>query len=169
MTNFDFLTSEPQFNTFSSVAVSAEKILHIDPAACVINCRRAMEFAIKWMYSVDKELEMPYQDKLHSLMTNEDFRAIVGDDLWRRIELIRKKGNTAAHGSGKITKEQAMLCLENLFIFLDFVACCYGSEYEQREFDKSLLDNPSDGSADTSLYTKEASKESEIELAALIE
>ena len=53
MTNFDFLTSDPQFNTFSSVAVSAEKILHIDPSASVINCRRAMEFAVKWMYSVD--------------------------------------------------------------------------------------------------------------------
>ena len=68
MTNFDFLTSDPQFNTFSSVAVSAERILHIDPAACVLNCRRAMEFAVKWMYSVDKALVMPYQDSLVSLM-----------------------------------------------------------------------------------------------------
>ena len=55
MTNFDFLTSDSQFNSFSSVAVSAEKILHIDPSAAVINCRRAMEFAVKWMYSVDKD------------------------------------------------------------------------------------------------------------------
>ena len=38
MTNFDFLTSDPQFNSFASVAVSAERILHIDPAACVLNC-----------------------------------------------------------------------------------------------------------------------------------
>ncbi len=159
MTNFDFLTSEPQFNTFSSVAVSAEKILHIDPAASVINCRRAMEFAIKWMYSVDKELELPYQDNLHSLMTNEDFRAIVGDDLWRRIELIRKKGNIAAHGSGKITKEQAMLCLENLFIFLDFVACCYGSEYTETKFDPTLIPTeiPSPSPAVTPLPEGEAS------------
>ena len=52
MTNFDLLTSDSQFNTFSAVAVSAEKILPIDPSACVINCRRAMEFAVKWMYSV---------------------------------------------------------------------------------------------------------------------
>ena len=29
MTNFDFLTAAPQFNTFSSVAVSDERILHI--------------------------------------------------------------------------------------------------------------------------------------------
>ena len=69
MTNFDFLTLDPQFNTFSDVAVSAEKIMHIDPAAGIINCRRAMEFAVKWMYSVDGELVMPYQDTLVSLMS----------------------------------------------------------------------------------------------------
>ena len=39
----------------------------------------------------------------------------------------------------KITEEQAVLCLENLFIFLDFIAYCYGKEYNERHFDKALL------------------------------
>ena len=56
MTNFDFLLSNPQFTSFAEVAVSEEKIYAIDPAACVLNCRRAMEFAVKWMYSVDGRL-----------------------------------------------------------------------------------------------------------------
>ena len=47
MTNFD---------SFADVAISAEKQLHIDMEACVLNCRRAMEFAIKWMYSVEGSL-----------------------------------------------------------------------------------------------------------------
>ena len=64
MTNFDFLKQEPKFNSFSDVAVAAEKILNIDIESSVINCRRAMEFAIKWMYSVDKSLDMPYQDNI---------------------------------------------------------------------------------------------------------
>ena len=29
-----------------------------------------MEFALKWMYSVESELEMPYQDNLQSLMNS---------------------------------------------------------------------------------------------------
>ena len=37
MTNFDFLLAYPQFNTFSSTAAAAEKIVHIDPAAGVIS------------------------------------------------------------------------------------------------------------------------------------
>ena len=59
MTNFDFLLSDPQFTTFGEVAVTAERIFHIDPAACVLNCRRALEFAVKWMYSVDSKLVVP--------------------------------------------------------------------------------------------------------------
>ena len=53
VTNFDFLKDIPQFAAFADVAVAAEKILMIDPEASVMNCRRAMEFAVKWMYSVD--------------------------------------------------------------------------------------------------------------------
>lgn len=139
MTNFDFLLSDPQFNTFSAVAVSAEKILHIDPAASILNCRRAMEFAVKWMYSVDGELVMPYQDSLVSLMNTEEFRDIVGSDIGRRMDFIRRMGNNAAHTGKKITGEQAMLCLENLYIFLDFVACCYGTEYTEGKFDPALV------------------------------
>ena len=97
MTNFDFLLSEKDFTSFASVAVSAERIFQIDPSACVLNCRRAMEFAVKWMYSVDKGLVMPYQDSLVSLMNTEDFRDIVGADIWRRMDLIRRMGNNAAH------------------------------------------------------------------------
>ncbi len=155
MTNFDFLTSDAQFHTFSSVAVSAEKILHIDPSACVLNCRRAMEFAVKWMYSVDKELEMPYQDNLQSLMSREEFRAIVGTELYTRMEFIRKKGNTAAHNPAKITEAVAILCLENLHIFMDFVAYCYADEYEETKFDPNLLkDEPAAVLVDTETEIK---------------
>ena len=140
MTNFDFLLAEPQFSPFSEAAVVAEKILHIDPAASVMNCRRAMEFAVKWMYSVDSSLEMPYDDKLVLLLGSEDFRDIVGKDLWQRLNLIRRLGNDVVHDSKKkITLEEATLCLENLHIFMDFVAYCYGNDYVEKPFDVSLL------------------------------
>ena len=144
MTNFDIFTSTPELEPFASVAVSAEKILHIDPAACILNCRRAMEFAVKWMYSVDEGLVMPYQDSLVSLMNAEDFRDIVGADIWRRMDFIRRIGNNAAHTGKKITEEQAALCLENLYVFLDFVAYCYAEHYTEGHFDRSLLTQPAE-------------------------
>ena len=83
MTNFDYLTKEPKFKSFSGVAIAAERVFQIDKETSIINCRRAMEFAIKWMYSVDQSLEMPYQDKLVSLMSTEDFHDLVDNDLWK--------------------------------------------------------------------------------------
>ena len=140
MTNFDFLKTESKFSSFADVAISAEKILSIDFAASTINCRRAMEFAVKWMYSVDRSLVMPWDDKLVSLMSTDEFRYIVDADLLRRMDFIRKTGNNAAHAGKKITKEQAVLCLENLYIFMDFVAYCYADTYEEGSFDASLLE-----------------------------
>ena len=139
MTNFDFLKDDPQFSGFADAAIAAERILPIDAATAVLDCRRAMEFAVKWMYSVDSSLVKPWDDKLISLMSTEEFHDIVDDDLWRRMDFIRKRGNDAAHGSRSISREQAELCLENLFLFLDFVAYCYGTSYQEKKFDASLL------------------------------
>ena len=162
MTNFDFLKKEPQFDSFANVAISAEKIIHIDREASVINCRRAMEFAIKWMYSVDGSLVMPYQDTLVSLMSTEEFRDIVDPDLWRRLDFIRRVGNNAAHNGKKITLDQAKLCLENLYIFLDFVAYCYAKDYTEGEFHAELLEEQKQP------VLEEVPPISEIDLKALI-
>ena len=145
MTNFDFLKQEPKFNSFADVAIAAEKVLNIDFESSVVNCRRAMEFAIKWMYSVDKSLEMPYQDTLISLMSTEDFHDLVDDVLWKRLDLIRKVGNRATHNGKKVTMDEAKLCLQNLFVFFDFVAYCYGDSYEARNYDVTLLEKQKEG------------------------
>ena len=140
MTNFDFLKDIPQFAAFADVAVAAEKILMIDPEASVMNCRRAMEFAVKWMYSVDDMLVMPYQDKLVSLLNTEEFKGIVDADILRRMDFIRRVANQVAHTGRKLTLDQAKLCLENLYIFLDFLAYCYADDYQEGQFDAGLLE-----------------------------
>ena len=54
--NFSYLLSIPSFSTFAPAAVAAERIFAIDAAACALNCRKAMELSVKWMYSVDEGL-----------------------------------------------------------------------------------------------------------------
>ena len=106
MCNFAYYLSIPSFAAFAPIAESAEKILSIDPAACVLNCRRAMEAAVKWMYAVDGSLVMPWDDKLVTLINTEEFRGIVDDQLIFRLDFIRRMGNNAAHG-GKGGKPDA--------------------------------------------------------------
>lgn len=139
MSNFSPYLSIPSFAAFAPIAESAEKILSIDPAACVLNCRRAMEAAVKWMYAVDGSLVMPWDDKLVTLINTEEFRGIVDEQLIFRLDFIRRMGNNAAHGGKVINREQAVLCLQNLFVFFDFLAYCYGENYTEHTFNPALL------------------------------
>ena len=140
MTNFDFLLSDQQFAPFADTAIAAEKIFHIDVASAVVGCRRAMEFAVKWMYSVDGSLVMPYQDKLVSLMNTDEFKDIIGIELYKRLNYIRLVGNNANHNAKNITKDQAALALQNLHAFMDFIAYCYGKDYQETKFDINLAE-----------------------------
>lgn len=152
MTNFDFLKKEKKFSAFAEVAVKAEEIFHIDAEASVLNCRRAMEFAVKWMYSADAGLKAPaYDDSLNALLSTEEFRKIVGAELLHKMNFVRKSGNLVAHGGKKISEAQARLCLENLFCFLDFVAYCYADEYAERQYDKTLANRQTETLPDYSV------------------
>ena len=171
MTNFDYLKEEPQYNAFSNVAISAERIILADPQASIINSRRAMEFAVKWIYSVDKRLDPPYQETLVSLMGAEDFRQFVGNDIYRRMDYIRRCGNDTAHTSKNLGFKEAMLCLENLSIFLDYVACCYSKPYTKHIFDKDIILNRKEKikkSREENRAVKEQLEAKEIDLQALI-
>ncbi|WP_279095823.1 DEAD/DEAH box helicase family protein [Lactobacillus taiwanensis] len=139
VTNFDYLLEEPQFKDFVEIAIAAEKVAVIDPATSVIDCRRAMELAVKWMYSVDKDLRTPYQDKLVTLINTLDFKDIVDPNTWQGLDLIRRLGNVAVHTNRKISLDEAVLCLKALFSFFDMLDYCYGSNYQKKDFDKSLI------------------------------
>ena len=140
MTNFDFLKTEEQFASFADVSISAEKVFNVDCATSVLNCRRAMEFAVKWLYSVDGSLSMPYQDKLATLMNTNNFKDIVGPDIYKRMDYIRIVGNNVNHNPKNITKDQAKLALQNLFVFMDFVAYCYAKDYTPQTYNEALLE-----------------------------
>ncbi|MDE7182568.1 MAG: DEAD/DEAH box helicase family protein, partial [Clostridia bacterium] len=106
-------------------------------------------FAVKWMYSVDAELQKPaYDDTFAVLTSTEEFRKIVGADIIKRLDYIRKVGNSAAHGGKKVKPEQVKLCLENLFVFLDLVAYFYADEYEERKYNPELLNDKTEQPVD---------------------
>lgn len=173
MTNFDYLLQDKDFEVFASEAVVAKRLYQISAGSCALSCRKAMELAVKWMFAVDKELELPYQDNLVSLMGDETFRDIVGAPLLQRMEYIRKLGNTAAHSEKKITKDQAALALENLWYFLDFVAYCYAEDYESGSFDRGLLEErvataPAEPRNDQEIGSTPLSSTTDVDLAALL-
>ena len=161
MTNFDYYKKEKDFESFIDIAIVAEKSYQMDTNTCILNCRRAMEMAIKWMYSIDMELHIPYKDSLGTLMYDDTFRAILTDDIWNRLEFIRKEGNLAAHNEKPKSKNEAKLCLYNLFCFVDFLYYTYSHDYEERKYDASLLEQETKEKIDVQI--------SDIDLKQLIE
>ena len=139
MTNFDFLTQEKRFDAFAGAAVAAEQVFAVDVASCVVMCRRALELGVKWLYSVDSSLPEPYQETLATLIHTDEFKNLVKEDLFNRVNYIRKVGNNAAHNTKNITKGQAAFALENLFHFMDFIAFCYGENQSKHSFNRDLL------------------------------
>ena len=97
----------------------------ISPSSCAMLTRRALELAVKWVYRFDDDVKVPYRDNLSSLIHNRSFIDIIDDDLLPMIKFIIKLGNSAAHTSVKITRDEAILSLNNLFQFISWIDYCY--------------------------------------------
>ena len=138
-TNFDFLTKDPQFEPFAESAVSAERVLPISAALCATACRTVMEFAVKWVYSVDSSLTKPYDERLVTLINTEDFKDFLPAGMPVKLDYLRRIGNNATHNAKGVTRDQAVLALQNLHSFMDFIAYCYAADYTEAPFDPSLL------------------------------
>lgn len=74
MSNFKFLQDKKEYQLFAAAAVEAEKIYYSSPAMCAVGCRKALELAVKWVYSADHSIKMPYRDNLQSLIHERFFR-----------------------------------------------------------------------------------------------
>jgi len=145
MTNFDFLQNNTGFQAFSSACIEAEKSIAASPALCALGVRKSAELAVKWLYSVDKSLNLPFKDNLSALIYNPSFVDSVNDEIMGKLKFIIKLGNLAAHTGKNITRHEATLSLACLFDVVLFIDYCYGSMYASRIFDESLL--PTDATA----------------------
>lgn len=139
MTNFSFLKEKNTYALFAPACVEAERIFAASPAMCAVGCRKALELAVKWVYAADTSMEMPYRDNLQSLLHEPSFRFAVDRNTWGKLPFIVKLGNEAVHTERNVQKGDALLCLQSLFEFIQWIDYCYGTAYEERKFDPTLI------------------------------
>lgn len=139
MSNFSFLKEKKQYRSFANACFEAEKGLVVSPAVSAIQSRRALELAVKWVYSYDGALKVPYQDNLSSLIHDREFLGIIDEDLLPMMKYVVKLGNQAVHTNAPITRDEAVLSLHHLFQFIAWIDYCYSDEFTAGEFDESLL------------------------------
>jgi len=139
-TNFDFIKQNKRYISFADQAIEAEKSLLVSSSTSAILSRRALELAVRWVYSYDGALIVPYQDNLSSLIHADSFRGIIDPSLFPKLKYIVKLGNIAVHTNGVIRRDDAVLSLRNLFEFCKWIEYCYSGEYQESVFDESLLE-----------------------------
>ena len=139
MTNFEFLSNIAEYALFAQAAAEAEKVYASSPAMCAVGCRKALELAVKWVYSADDSIDMPYKDNLQSLIHEPSFRFALDSQTWGKLPFIIRLGNLAVHTERAVNKSDALLALESLFEFIEWVDYCYGADYVERHFDTALI------------------------------
>ena len=136
MTNFHFLQEWPEIK---QECTQAEAHVYKQPRFAVILCRSALEKMVHWIYEYDSDLTLPYDTKLSSLIHEYQFKANIGDALFRQVNLIRKIGNSGAHGK-TVRADSALIAIKALHSFAAFLAKYYGEDiYTIDLFDESLL------------------------------
>ena len=139
MSNFEFLKETKEYALFAPAALEAERVYSTAPAMCAVGCRKALELAVKWVYSADNTMQMPYKDNLQSLIHEPSFRFAVDYNTWGKLPFIIKLGNLSVHTEKSVQKSDALLALQGLFEFIQWVDYCYGRNYEERKFDETCI------------------------------
>lgn len=137
--NFDFLTGQTEYALFSTACIEAERVLATSPAMAAVGSRKAFELAVKWVYSADNTISMPYKDNLQALIHEPSFKFAVDSQTWSKLPYIIKLGNLAVHTEKAISRSDAILSLSSLFEFVQWIDYCYGSNYEERHFDENII------------------------------
>ncbi len=139
MSNFAFLSQIKEYKLFSESAIEAEKVYATSPAMCAVGCRKALELGVKWVYSADKTITMPYRDNLQSLIYEPSFRFALDSHTWDKLPFVIKLGNLSVHTEMAVSQGDALLSLKSLFEFIQWLDYCYGADYTERHFDPALI------------------------------
>lgn len=139
MSNFEFLNGKKNFESFTNACLEAEKSILVSPATTAILSRRALELAVKWLYTFDTDLVLPYQDNISTLVHNNSFIELIDYDMLPLLKYIIKLGNMSVHSNAVIKRGEAILTLNNLHKFISWIDYCYSDEFTAGEFDEDIL------------------------------
>lgn len=140
--NFSFLEEKREYELFANACIDAERILESSPVMSAVASRKALELCVKWIYSIDSSLKpIEYRDGLQSLLHNNGFPSLMDYTLWKRLQYVVRNGNESVHTSKSLNRDDAVLSLNILFDFVQWIDYCYGRDYIERSFDEKKIPN----------------------------
>ncbi|MFT4034443.1 MAG: DEAD/DEAH box helicase family protein [Patulibacter sp.] len=142
--NFAFLRAERP--DLYRRAREVERRVFFDPRAACVEGRITLEEIVRWLYEIHPDLEEPYRPDLRARIATREFKALVGDALFQKADLIRINGNRAAHdGRVRITDRDSLTVVRELYHLLYWVARAYNTDrvtLTGAKFDLALVPRP---------------------------
>jgi type I restriction enzyme R subunit len=86
MNQFAFLTAE--WPSIAEAAGKAAAAIQSDPRIACFYARRALELAVRWIFTHDQALKLPYQDNLSALIHEPSFKTAAGPAVFAKARLI---------------------------------------------------------------------------------
>ncbi len=137
MANFEFLKDLKDFKDLYDYCSTSESFVVSKPDISASFSRKALEYTVKAIYTL-KLGYVPRQATLYELVDNFIFSSFISDrETMTSLHFIRKIGNLAVHNE-KITKQQAIACLENLHFFVGEVLIKLELIKDYGTFDKNF-------------------------------
>ena len=153
MSNFAFL--QPEWPQVYEAAVKAEQLVQPDARAACFYARRALELAIKWLYTHDPEFKSPYDTNLSALLHAPSFQVAAGQTVFAKAKLVIKLGNHAVHSHKQVQQSDALNAIRELFHILFWLARTYsksGKPVDTLQFDAAALPKTSPSSCGSPIF-----------------
>ncbi len=147
MSNFGFL--ESQWPQIHEAAVKAQNFVYPDARAAGFYARRALELALRWAYTYDSSLKLPYVNGVSALIHEPTFKVAVGQAVFEKARLVNTIGNQAVHSDRRFVQLDALNAVRELFQITYWLARTYSTGEKPdsgRAFDASLLPKRAAGS-----------------------
>lgn len=123
MSNFAFLM--PEWADMYEAASKAESDATTDPRTSCFYARRAVELAIRWLYTADATLHLPYDDNLSALLHEPSFKNAIPEAIFNKALLISRIGNRAVHDHRAIPATASIAAVKELFHISYWLARTY--------------------------------------------
>lgn len=146
MSNFDFLKNE--FKDLYLNCKEAEDNVFVKPRTSCFYNRRALEIAVNILFDVEG-LQRPYKEikgrvvierGLAPLINSYEFKKVLdNNENLEKLNLIRVSGNEAVHKNSLVSSDLSLTTLEILFDFTNWLAYCYGTLEEEKQFNETII------------------------------
>ncbi|MDD2998792.1 MAG: DEAD/DEAH box helicase family protein [Candidatus Riflebacteria bacterium] len=140
--NFSFI--DDKLKQIREFAQKAELRGRLDTRYACFQARLTAETALKWLFKYDKDLTIPYNTMLSSLINDAGFQRIAPIQVKRSLTIIQKYGNMAAHSEHSIQAQDTVLVVKQLHSFLFWLHRTYFDVKLQTEFNEKFIPDAGD-------------------------